>query len=300
MLDVKLRSSQRRQNRLRRLTLALLLASSVFFGLVVVWRGGEELLRRLVYENPAFAIHHLEVQTDGVIALEQLRRWAGVKLDDNLFAVDLARIKRDLELVPSIESAAVERVLPHTLRIRVLEREPLVQVVVQPARTNDPRGPIIYQLDARGFVMYPLEGFQLAVPALTNLPLPRLTGVPVTELRLGRAVDSPQVRAALALVQAFERSPLAGRVDLDRIDVTVPGVLLVTTGQGTEVIFGLERLDQQFRRWHAILEHGQRTRQHPAWVDLSVANHVPVRWSETIPAELPPPVKPVRYKKKHV
>ena len=61
-------------------------------------RGGG--LRRLLYENPAFATHHLDVETDGVIAREQLRRWAGVKLEDNLLALDLERVKRDLELVP--------------------------------------------------------------------------------------------------------------------------------------------------------------------------------------------------------
>ena len=51
-----------------------------------------------------------DVQTDGVIAPDQLRRWARVKPGENLFALDLARVKRDLELVPLIESVSVERV----------------------------------------------------------------------------------------------------------------------------------------------------------------------------------------------
>ena len=54
---------------------------------------------------------------------DQLRRWAGVKPGENLFALDLARVKRDLEMVPLIDSVSVERVLPRTLRIRVTERE---------------------------------------------------------------------------------------------------------------------------------------------------------------------------------
>jgi cell division septal protein FtsQ len=298
VLDVKLRSSQRRQNRIRHVTAVLLVLASVFFGVFLVWRGGEEGLRRFVYENPAFAIHTLDVQTDGVIAIEQLRRWAGVKLDDNLFAIDLARIKRDLELVPSIESVAVERILPHTLRIFITEREPIAQVL--PLQTNAAHSPILYHLDARGFVMYPLEGLQLAVPALTNAHLPSLAGVSVGELCFGRQIDSPQVRAALQLIQAFERSPMAGVVDLRQIDVSPPGVLLVSTGQGTEVTFGLSSFDTQLRRWRAIHEHGQKTNRHLAWVDLSVANNVPARWSEAAPSEVPQPVKILRFKKRHV
>ena len=60
-----------------------------------------------------------DLQTDGVISTEQLRRWANVRLGDSLFALDLARVKRDLEFVPLVSFVSVERLLPTTLRIRV-------------------------------------------------------------------------------------------------------------------------------------------------------------------------------------
>jgi hypothetical protein len=300
VLDVKLRSGQRRQNRVRRLTVVLMVLGSVFLGLIVVWRGGEELLRRFVYENPAFAIHHLEVQTDGVIAIDQLRRWAGVKLDDNLFALELGRIKRDLELVPSIETVSVERILPHTLRIFVTEREPVAQVQVPPAQTNGGRLALTYHLDAKGFVLCPLEGFQLAVPTLTNNRLPLLVGVPPAELRFGRQVESPQVRSALQLIQAFERSSMVGLADLKQVDVSVPGILVVATGQRSEIVFGLAEMEVQFRRWRVVHEYSQKLGRCLAALDLSVTNNVPARWSEASPSEVPQPLKPSRYKKKHV
>jgi len=43
---------------------------------------------KFVYENSEFAIQHVEVKTDGVIAPDQLRRWSKVKLGDNLIALD--------------------------------------------------------------------------------------------------------------------------------------------------------------------------------------------------------------------
>src|SRR5712692_6307859 len=122
VLDVKLRSSETRRARARFATMSILIGLATFFGLFLFWRGGEWALNRFLYENQAFAIHEIDVQTDGVIALEQLRRWSGVKLQDNLLALDLARVKRDLELAPAIKSVAVERDLPHTLRLRVTER----------------------------------------------------------------------------------------------------------------------------------------------------------------------------------
>ena len=54
----------------------------------------------------------------------------GVKVGQNLLALDLARVKRDLEMVSAIRSATVERMAPHTLKLRVSEREPLAQFSV--------------------------------------------------------------------------------------------------------------------------------------------------------------------------
>ena len=96
VLDVKLRSDQVRQSRMRLVALAF----GTIFGLVIggyaCWRGGEWVLNRVAYENPAFAITSVEAQTDGVIAPDQLRRWRevydmGLRLKKgNLATLDLA------------------------------------------------------------------------------------------------------------------------------------------------------------------------------------------------------------------
>ena len=130
VLDVKLRSDQVRATRMRLAALTAGILFGTVFGLYLLWRTGEWALDKFVYENSEFAIQHVEVQTDGVIAPDQLRRWSGVKLGENLIALDLAAVKRNLELVSMIDSVSVERVLPRTLKIRVTERDPVAQVNV--------------------------------------------------------------------------------------------------------------------------------------------------------------------------
>ncbi len=130
VLDVKLRSDQVRATRMRLATVMLSVLFGTVFGLYLLWRTGEWALDKFVYENADFAIQRMDVQTDGVIAPDQLRRWAGVKLGVNLIALDLSAVKRNLELVSAIDSVSVERVLPRTLKIRVTERDPVAQVNV--------------------------------------------------------------------------------------------------------------------------------------------------------------------------
>jgi hypothetical protein len=304
VLDVKLSASRRRENRLRRLVLFLGTSLILLLTLFICWRGGEMLLRHFVYENRAFAIDRIDTETDGVLSAEQIRTWAGVELKDNLLALDLVRVERDLKMVPAIDSVVVERVLPRTLRLRITEREPIAQVVLAQLRAGGAYDGGVYTLDGSGHFMFPVDATQRAVPAVqTNDHLPILTGIPPRDIRPGKQTESWQVLAALELIRAFERSPMVGQVDLKQINVAGAGVLVVTTGQGNEVTFSLTDFEPQLRRWRLVHDHALRFGRHITALDLAVANNSPMLWTDAsgIAPPLPPkPLKASRYKKKHV
>jgi len=304
VLDVKLRSDQVQATRLRLLLLALIVPTATVLALIIVWRIGAATLNAFVYENADFAIQQIDVQTDGVIAPEQLRRWTGVKPGANLIALDLAAVKRNLELVSVIDSVSVERILPRTLKIRVTERDPIAQVNVPRADGANGIAVSVFQLDADGMVMQPLDPRLCTIPlAQMNSQLPVIAGVNAFQLQPGRRMELPQVQAALQLILAFDKSPMAGLVDLRRVDISAPGVVVATTGQGSEITFGLDNLDQQLRRWRQIYDLGASQQRAIASVDLAVANNVPVRWmlASAAPVTLTPKaVKPVKYRRKNV
>ena len=304
VLDVKVRSDQVRANRVRLASLALGVTFGTVFGLYLFWRLGEWTLDKCIYENSTFAIQNIEVQTDGMIAPEQLRRWTSVKLGQNLIALDLASVKRNLELVSTIDSVAVERVLPHTLRVRVTEREPVAQVNVPTAGRSGVIAVAVFQLDANGYVMKPLDPRLCVIPlSQMNTQLPVVTGLNVYELQPGHRVESPQVGAALGLISAFGHSSMAGLVDLRRVDVSSPGVIVATTAQGGEITFGLDNLDQQLARWREVYDYGKRmNRGDIATLDLAVSNNVPVQWAAAANPPAAPPKKstPLRNRRKNV
>jgi cell division protein FtsQ len=303
VLDVKLRSDQVRATRVRLLLITLVVVFGTLIGISLIWRAGEAVLDAFVYHNADFAVQTIDAQTDGKIAPEEIRRWARVKLGVNLIGLDLAEVKRNIEMVPVIESVSVERVLPRTLRIRVTERDPIAQVNLPRADATGAIAVSVYQLDANGMVMQPLDPRVCLVP-LTQMTstLPVIAGMNAFQMQPGRRVESPQVQTALALVSAFERSPMAGLVDLRRLDVSAPNVIKVSTEQGSEVIFALTNLEQQFRRWRAIYDLGLRQQKTIATLDLAVANNLPVRWmvASTLPVTQPKAVKPSKPRRKNV
>jgi len=303
VLDVKLRSGHVRKARLRLMVISLGAIFFLLFGVYVLWRSCEWGLNRLVYESSAFAIQELDVKTDGVIAVSQLCRWAGLKPHENLFALDLTRVKRNLELVPLIESVSVERLPPRTLRIRVIEREPIAQVNAIRPRPQGGIETTVFQLDAAGYVLMPLETGQRAGPvAATNETLPVISGVDQRELQPGRRLGGEALQAALRVIIAFQESPMAGLADLKWIDLSIPQVLTIRTGQASEITLGFADLEQQLRRWRTVFDLGHKLGKAIATLDLAITNNVPLKWHdpESLPTPLPAPSKPIRAKKNHV
>ena len=289
VLDVKVARRQATRHRVRVATLAAGLSLGTLFAIYFLWRVGDWSMTRFIYENKAFALKEVDLTTDGVIAPEQLRRWAGVKPGQNLFALDLTRVKRDIELVPAIHHVAVERVLPHTLKVRVAERVPIAQM------QN-------YLVDADGVAMLPLELFQRSIPPQPGEQYPAIVGLSVNELRAGRVIDSPQVQAALRFLVAFELSAMAPLVDIARVDVSAPDVLTVTTAQQNEVTLRTTDFEKQLNRWFLIHTKGQEQARQIGTLDLSVGENIPLRWLEAVavPPTAPKPKKPSPYKKKNV
>jgi cell division septal protein FtsQ len=303
VLDVKLRSSKVRAARARRVILGLGVCFGTVLGLYALWCLGEFTLNKLVYENKSFAIQKVEVQTDGVISADQLRRWSGVRPGQNLLALDLARVKRDLEMQAMIESVSVERILPGTLRLRITERQPVAQVTVPSPRPGGGLDLKTFQIDADGYVMLPLDPRQRAVPPTqADDQLPLILGISAGDLQPGRKLDSTQVQAALKWIDVFESSPMANIVDLKKIDLLSPEVLIVTTGQGSEVTFGLDNFDQQLLRWQRIYEECERSNKTIATLNLAVTDNTPLRFSDasTVPPSAPKTLKPQRIRRRNV
>ncbi|MGO8766980.1 MAG: cell division protein FtsQ/DivIB [Limisphaerales bacterium] len=281
VLDVKVRSDQARAARSRLASVAFGVVFGTVFGLYLLWRAGEWTLDKFVYENSTFAIQEVQVQTDGVIAPEQLRRWAGVKPGANLIALDLGEIKRNLELVPAIESVSIERILPRTLKIQVSERQPIAQVNIPRLDAIGEITVSVFQLAADGYVMQPLDPRERTIsPAEITGQLPVITGLNAFQVQPGHRVEMPQAQAAMQLLAAFAHSPMAGLVEFRQLDVSSPEVIVATTDEGGEITFGLNNLDQQLRRWRKVYDLGQRYSKIIASADFAVENNVPVKWAD--------------------
>ncbi len=302
VLQVKVRASKLRAARARLVARIL----SGIFGVVLTgylaWYGGQRALDWLVYKNPAFAIQRIDLQTDGVILPERLRRWAGVSIGDNLYALDLGAVRRRLELNPRIKSVSLDRIAPHTLSIRVVEREPVARVLADRLTRDGKLQPYPFLIDAEGYVMLPLDPRDRSAPPSQSDLLPVLSRINPNIVQPGHRIDAAQVQAALHLITAFDGSLMAGLVEIASIDVSATDVLTLTTSEGSRVTFALDGLDQQLRRWREIFDCSRRAGKVIATLDLAVGDSIPccLLQASTLVPEVHRIHRPLHNRKRHV
>ncbi len=292
VLDVKLASNQVRRRRISLAISSVLMITVVVASIVFLWRGGYWAVQHFVYKNKNLSIEHFEVQTGGVIEARHLITWSGVKRGDNLFAVDLHAIKKNLETHSMIRQVSLERVLPDTLRMQVSEREPVALVRVG---YRDETLGIAYRkfaLDREAKLMNLNTNIVRRESAMAWNSLPWLTTTNLNGVFSEPNLRNPQVAAALEFISSFNAAEIRRNLKIEQIDIDDEYVLRVSVSNGAMVEILSENYSRQLARWQAIHTNLLMGRQETyTWMDLSVSNNVPVH---CVPLNSPNPTNSIR------
>lgn len=167
--------------------------------------------RVLVYDAGLADVEGIAVTGTAAIAVTEVEQAAAVPLAVPLAAVDLAAVAARVAQLPEVASVRVERDWPHTVVIRVVEREPV-------AVTDTPQGPRL--VDVTGL---PYR----SAPATSELP--RLVGIGTGGPR------DPATTAALTVLLAL---PEPVRDEVDTVTVDAGGQVLLGLTEGREVRWG--------------------------------------------------------------
>jgi cell division protein FtsQ len=273
LLDVKLQSQGRWRRRLRWIAAVLSAVAMLILTCYGLCRLAGFCAARLAFENPRFGIAQIVVENDGVLTPQQVVQFAGVRVGQNLLALDLNQVQRTLEMIPLVKRVEVRRLLPQRLFIHIDERIAVARLRVPSRELNG----TTFLIDRSGVVMKPIklaDGTVLQPQMPESLPL--LTGVTLADLRAGRQAESERIYRALELLDRLEQVQAGAMLEVEQIDLSKSHQLTLVTKQHTLVKFDVEEFPQQLRRLSAILIWAQQRQKLVQSVDLTVNRGVPV------------------------
>jgi cell division protein FtsQ len=235
------------------------LAYATLFTVLVAY-GGYRVVQ-LVLTNEVLTITSLTLSGDTVLSGDDVRsRLEGLR-GLNMMAVDLEEWRQKALESPWVEDAALRRVLPGSLDVKIVERRPIGVGRI---------GSVLYLIDQRGIVIDeygPIHG---------EFDLPLIDGLAAGGSSSARGPAVHEDRAALAgrvMASLQGRPDLAARVS--QIDVTDPHNAVVIL-EGDTVLIRLGA-DQFVERLQSYLDVASTLRGQVPQID-----YVDVRFGERV------------------
>ena len=238
---------------------------SLHFGIAMV-------LDHVLYTNPHYVLSKIEIEPRGHFSERQIRQAAGLEPGQNLWTLNLRQITRDLEKLPYVSSAKVERHFPDTVSILIHERVPVVKIV---GLNIDIGIRETFYLDRDGVVLKPRE--DEAAPLL-----PEIIGLTDAqdELEPGMKLEQASLTRALQIMDAIDHSRLHTSIDINTINLSDPLSITMVTRQQMTIIFRLDYIDQQLQRFLQIVEYPDFQQRAIRSVDLTPDSNVPVTFCQ--------------------
>jgi len=247
------------------LAMIVIVGTSLHFGIAFV-------LDRVLYNNPRYALHQIDVEPRDRFSTRLIRQAAGLEPGMNLWALNLHQIAHDLEGIPNVASARVERHFPDRLTITMTERVPVVKIEGLNIDINSKE---TFYLDRDCYVIKPR-----ADEPPTRLP--QVVGLTDAEVEPGTKLERPILSSALQILDGINNSHLRTVIDVTRINLANPLAITMETHQGLTITFRTDFIDQQLQRLQQIVDYADKQGRPLQTVDLTPDVNVPITFAQNL------------------
>jgi len=194
----------------------------IALGAVLTWK----IAALLFWENPEYTIRKMEIHVDGpTITANHVREYMGISEGTNLFASSLHTMRTTfLKKTPIAKTVILQRRLPNTLIVDIVERVPLAR------------------LGRWGSLAVDREGYVFSLRAGSR-EYPVISGCNAENLKPGARVDQ-SVMNALEIIDVCTRTKVGEHVKITSLDVSPKQHLEFYLSAGERIKIAWQNMDQ--------------------------------------------------------
>lgn len=222
--------------------------------------GGHSLLQKKLIPAfkrlPFFQFKQVVFEPTEHISLEEMQVLVGVPSRENLFELNLNRIKGRVKRNVWILDLKVTRLLPHSVRIDVVEKKPVAIV----------RRKKLFFMDAEAQLIAPIRPYeQVNFPVISATPLHALK-------------DRSLLLKLFHLIQIYEENAFMSQWALSEVHWNKKsGVTLFTVNPSFEIRLGFDPFKKKMDRLGKVIQDLYEKDIQPLVVDLNYSKKVVVK-----------------------
>lgn len=213
--------------------------------------------------TPYLKIKEITIEGGRRVGSKEVIDIAGVKIGENILAVDLKAIRRRIEKLPWVREAVVKRVLPHSLKVSIKERVPFALINLDST---------LYIIDDGGVVFKKAD-------YRDGVDLPIITGVRMEGLLDGDGEEIESLFKALDFLRFLREKRVLSIESVSEVKMDAHRGLIVYTTEGPMIItFGKGDFDRKIKRLRRLFEVLGDDIKKVIAVDLSYDKKAVVKW----------------------
>lgn len=211
-----------------------------------------------VWDAPVLDLRTVEVGGNARVAARDVVVASKLSDADHLLRISTARVASSVQESPWVSAAEVERILPSTVRITVVERTPAAVV---------PVGTASWFVDRDGIVLEQVPAGTTA-PSFEGVRLPVVADLPIEAVLPGKRVGVPQYRQSLTVLHSL---PAAVRERVTVVRAPTPDGIALELSNGPAILFGsAEALRDKVFAVRALMEKATAEGLQLAAIDVRV------------------------------
>lgn len=178
---------------------------------------------------PFFTLNEIKLEGAKYLTEEDILRIGNIYMGEQMFRLETDVVQSRLSKDLRIEEVSVRRKLPHTLEIKIKERQPLATIICDYGYLD---------LDRNGMI---IDSYK----TIKTMQIPMITGATVRDLYIGDTVDDELIKKILDFLQRLNEDTLNLLSEIAIVEQDYI-VMYTATERAVQIRIGkLERLDEK-------------------------------------------------------
>jgi cell division protein FtsQ len=220
----------------------------------------------ILIQSPLFTVQEITVENNKFLKTEEIVSLSGLHTGTNIFRVDFRIAKQKIKTHPMVDEVEIKRVFPDEIRISLLERKPLANLVI--------KGGFI-EIDEKGYYL------RIVNDLSNNDNLPIVSGVKYKNQVVAQQIKEENLVVGLTYLKNCSK---ALKAQISEVNVSDANNVIFYSLSGFRIIVGDDsRIADKVEHLDEIIKNNKDKLKDIEYIDVSFNGDPVIKFNSLVP-----------------